>query len=61
MTKLAAWRERRGVSQRELANRSNISHVTIARLETEKYDPRLSTLRQLAKALKITVAELIDE
>jgi predicted transcriptional regulator len=33
----------------------------IARLELGQTDPRLSTVRRLAKALNVTVAELIGE
>ena len=61
MLKLAEWRGKRGFSQRALAKVSNVSFVTIARLETGKYDPRLSSLRLLAKALKVKVSQLLDE
>lgn len=61
MTKLAEWRGKRGLSQRALAKLSKVSFVTIARLETGKYDPRLSSLRLLAKALKVKVSELLDD
>ena len=50
--KLAALRAQRGLSQRALAELSKVTNVTIARIESGVYDPRLSTLRQLAKALK---------
>jgi transcriptional regulator with XRE-family HTH domain len=59
--KLAALRAQRGLSQRALAELSKVTNVTIARIESGVYDPRLSTLRQLAKALKVKVADLIDE
>ena len=59
--KLIKLREQRGLSQRALAKLSKVTYVTIARIETGVYDPRLSTLRQLAKALKVKVADLIDE
>ena len=61
MKLMVIWRGKRGLSQRALAELSDVSHVTIARLETGKYDPRLSTLRRLAKVLKVRVADLIDE
>ena len=61
MGKLAVWRKRRGFSQRALAKLANVSYVTIARLETDKFDPRLSTLRQLAKVLKVKVSQLLDD
>jgi len=44
-----------------LAERAAIGYVIIARLELGQTDPRLSTLEKLAKALNVTVAELIRE
>jgi len=61
MGKLAMWRNRRGLTQRALAKLSKVSYVTIARLETGKFDPRLSTLRQLAKVLKLKVRDLLED
>ena len=60
MKKLVKWRKKRGWSQRLLGEKAGISHITIARLELNQFDPRLSTLRALAKALKVKIAELID-
>jgi transcriptional regulator with XRE-family HTH domain len=61
MSKLADIRAKRGFSQRQLAKTAKINFVTIARIESGIFDPRLSTLRALAKALKVKVADLIDE
>jgi transcriptional regulator with XRE-family HTH domain len=61
MLKLAIIRQRRGLSQRALAEIASVGHITIARLETGVYDPRLSTLRRLAKALNVRVRDLLDE
>ena len=61
MNKLAEIRHKRGISQRDLGIKSGVNFVTIARLESEMSDPRLSTLRALAKALNVKVTELIDE
>jgi transcriptional regulator with XRE-family HTH domain len=54
------WREDRGLSQRALAERASMPYPMIARLELGQTDPRLSTLGRLAKALNITVGELVD-
>jgi transcriptional regulator with XRE-family HTH domain len=59
--KLVTLRQKKGLSQRALAKLSKVTNVTIARIESGVYDPRLSTLRQLAKALKVKVADLVDE
>ncbi len=61
MIKLVTLRQKKGLSQRELAKRAKVGHITIARIETAVYDPRLSTLRRLAKALKVKVVNLLDE
>jgi len=49
------------LSLRVLGERARVSYVTLARIETGIYDPRLSTLQKLAKALKVTVAQVIGD
>ncbi len=61
MTRLRAIREGKGVTLRALKKTSGVAVATLARIEAGGYDPRLSTLRRLAKALHVTVAELIGE
>ena len=61
MTRLRAIREGKGVTLRALKKTSGVAVATLARIEAGGYDPRLSTLRRLAKALSVTVAELIGE
>jgi transcriptional regulator with XRE-family HTH domain len=61
MNKLAEIRYKRGITQRDLAQKAKINFVTIARIESGIFDPRLSTLRALAKALKVKVTDLIEE
>ena len=54
-------RARRGLTQAALAQRAKVSQAFIAQLETGVEDnPTLITLRRLAKALKVTVGELVD-
>ena len=49
-----------GISQRTLATRVGVSDAYIARLETrERTNPSLDVLRWLAKALKVSIAELV--
>jgi len=43
-----------------LAEKAGVGNVLVARLELGQTDPRLATLRKLAKALKLTVGELVD-
>jgi predicted transcriptional regulator len=44
-----------------LARISGVHYVSLARLEAGLLDPRLSTLRKLSKALKVTITELVGE
>jgi transcriptional regulator with XRE-family HTH domain len=54
-------REERGWSQGELARRAGVRRATISDLETGKLeDTRVSTLRNIAKALRVSVDYLID-
>lgn len=61
MVRLREIRERKGVSLRALKKASGVAVATLARIEAGGYDPRISTLQRLAKALDVTVAELIGE
>lgn len=54
-------REVRGLSLRALADKAGVTYVALLRMELGQTDPRLGTLRKLAKALGVTVAELIGE
>jgi transcriptional regulator with XRE-family HTH domain len=54
-------REAQGYSLRALADKVGMAYPALFRLESGEADPRLSTLRKLANALNVTVAELIGE
>lgn len=58
--RLRQFREKRDMTQEELAAKAGISRGYLARLETARQDPTLSTLEKLAKALRVKVADLID-
>ncbi len=58
--RLKRLREERNLTQERLAKRSGVSHGYLARLEIGMHDPSLSTLAKLAKALKVSVAELVE-
>ena len=53
-------RRRLGLTQAALAARAGLSREYVARLETTQQDPSLSTLAKLARALKVTIGELVD-
>jgi transcriptional regulator with XRE-family HTH domain len=52
-TTLKRLRRQRGLTQQGLAVKAGVSLGYIARLEIGMHDPRLSTLRKLAKALRV--------
>ena len=52
-------RKRQKISQEKLAARSGISRGYLARLETGRHDPTITTLEKLAKALKVPVGKLL--
>ena len=60
-TQLRAARERALLTQEELGNRAGVQPLTISRIETDKVEPRYSTIRKLAKALGIDAAELLPK
>lgn len=53
-------RKSKGFTQEELATASGVARVTIARIETGKAEAKFVTVVRLAKALNVTVDELID-
>lgn len=62
MVILQKMRERRKLTQEELAQASGIKQQTISAIESGKNKyPRVDTLYALAKALKCTVDDLIVE
>jgi len=54
---LKDWREARGISQRDLADKSGVGYASIARIETGRQDPTVGMLERLAKALDIDVVD----
>lgn len=56
---LKRLRERRGLTQQQLAERVGAHRVTIAKLETGAVRPGVEVLERLAKALKVKVTDLL--
>lgn len=61
METLREFRRRRGWSQKDLANESGVGQDTISSIETGTHEPRPSTLRKLAEALDVEVADFFRE
>lgn len=57
---IRAWREYFDLTQQELAKRAGISQPALARLEKNETKPRAATIKKLAAAMGITVAQLSD-
>ena len=56
--RLKYLRERRKLTQTELAKKANVSQSTIAQIESGKKDPSIATVKKIAKALDIHLAIL---
>jgi DNA-binding XRE family transcriptional regulator len=55
-----AWRQKRGMTQHQLAVASHVSRVTIAYIETGVHKPSTDTLRKLAKPLGCLIDDLVE-
>lgn len=53
-------RQRNGLSQRQLALRMQVPRTYVSKIENEKATPTLSSLERLARALEVTVPELLN-
>ncbi|MGV9676456.1 helix-turn-helix domain-containing protein [Nocardia sp. NPDC003482] len=58
--KIAELRRARGLTQEQLAERSDLALPTIAAIERGKRWPRLMTLQKLAKALHVPTGDLFE-
>ena len=58
---LKRQRTRKALTQEELALQAGLTTASVARIERNETEPRMSTLRKLAKALDIDPAELVGD
>jgi HTH-type transcriptional regulator, competence development regulator len=56
---LADERRTQGLTMRKLAELAGMSSSEISRLESGRRDPRLSTVIRVARALEVSVADLL--
>jgi transcriptional regulator with XRE-family HTH domain len=60
--KVRKLREERGLSQEKLARLADVSNNTIVNIEAGKQaNPTIDTLRKIAKALNVSLDDLIDK
>src|SRR5690348_467570 len=57
---IRALRLRNGMSQRQLAMRMAVPRTYVSKIENQKATPTLSSLERLARALEVTVPELLS-
>ena len=55
--RLKLLRERRGLSQRELARRAGMTNASVSQIEQDRVSPSVASLRKLAGALGVSLAE----
>ena len=58
--KLKQLRTRQGFNETDLAKKVGVTLAFFAMLENGRENPTLNVLERLAKALKVTVAELVE-
>jgi transcriptional regulator with XRE-family HTH domain len=58
---LKSIREQKRLSQRAVAAKAKMSYTYLCNVENGKVDPSLSTLKRLAKVLKVKVADLVAD
>ncbi len=59
--RLRAIRTKKGLSLRALAAKAKMSYTYLSNVENCKADPSLSTLKRLARALRVKVADLVAD
>src|SRR5437588_12528578 len=57
---IRSLRHRNGLSQRQLALRMSVPRTYVSKIENEKATPTLSSLERLARALEVTVPDLLN-
>src|SRR5437868_1393750 len=56
---IRSLRLRNGLSQRQLSGRMSVPRTYVSKIENEKATPTLSSLERLARALEVTVPDLL--
>ena len=57
---IRSLRQKAGLSQRQLALRMAVPRTYVSKIENEKATPTLSSLERLARALQVSVPDLIN-
>ena len=57
--RVAELRRDRGMSQEALTPKAGLNRVTLARLQRAMHPPNLETLEAIARALRVTLVDLV--
>jgi len=60
LVRLRFWRERKALTQQQLADKAGITRVTVARVEAGLEQPYPTTVRKLADALEVGPEDLME-
>ena len=55
--RIKKWREKRNVSQEELAHRAGLYRTYVGHLENARYSPSAYVLYKIGKALKVEISD----
>jgi HTH-type transcriptional repressor of puuD len=58
--KVEEFRKKLGLSYRQLAQKCDVDHSNISKIEKGEIDVRISTIQELAKGLEVHPQELFD-
>ena len=59
--RLKKQRTLKALTQAQLAERAGVTTATVARIERDEIEPRMTTLRKLAQGLDVDPATLVGE
>lgn len=54
------WRQRRGLSQRQLAERMHVPRTYVSKIENDKATPTIASLHRMATAMETSIAALLE-
>jgi DNA-binding XRE family transcriptional regulator len=57
---IASWRKYKGLTQKQLAKKLNISQAALAQIEKPDSKPQQKTLQKIADALSVNIEQLIE-
>jgi len=59
-TAIRRWRQRRGLSQRQLAERMHVPRTYVSKIENDKATPTIASLQRMATAMETSIAALLQ-